>query len=303
MKFREYGKKEKGYNHSVKIFKVLFWGVLLLTLTGCLTPNPWGGYTTSSQNQNSSWESPSSIPSSSETTSSYSSPEPTSNSSLPVETSEEGSSASPTFSPQVSPMEISRGVPGKMRVSLTFDCGAGRGYIDQILETLTRNGIPATFFVTGSWAENNPDDVRRISEFGYRIGNHTQNHLYLTEISDEEIKSELSSVEETVLKLTGKSTRPLFRAPYGNRDERVLQVVASQGYWSIYWTIDSLDWQEGHDPGWVKDRILSRLEDGAIILCHVASEYTYLVLQELIGEIQSRGFSFVPIEDFLELSP
>lgn len=189
-----------------------------------------------------------------------------------------------------------------MRVSITFDCGAGRGYIDQILEILTQKGIPATFFVTGSWAENNPDDVLRISEMGFRIGNHTQNHLYLTEISDQEIISELSSVEEIVFQLTGKSTRPFFRPPYGNRDDRVLEVVASQGYWSIYWTIDSLDWQEGHDPQWVKDRIISRLEDGAIILCHVASEYTYLVLEELIEEIESKGFSFVPLEDFLELS-
>jgi peptidoglycan/xylan/chitin deacetylase (PgdA/CDA1 family) len=200
-------------------------------------------------------------------------------------------------------MEISQGVPGKMRIALTFDCGAGRGYIDQILQTLNEYQVPATFFVTGSWAENNPDDVRRISQSGFRIGNHTQNHLNLTEISDDQIVKELASVEETILELTGKSTKPLFRPPFGSRDERVLQVVASQGYWSIYWTVDSLDWQEGHDPQWVKERILSRLDDGAIVLCHVASEYTYLVLGELIQEIRGRGFTFVPLDDFLELPP
>jgi delta-lactam-biosynthetic de-N-acetylase len=187
-----------------------------------------------------------------------------------------------------------------MRIALTFDAGAGRGYIDQILEVLVQNKTPATFFLTGTWVEDNPEDVKRISQLGFRIGNHTQNHPYLTQLSDEEIKNELDSLEEKVVRLTGKSTKPLFRPPYGDRDERVLQVVASQGYWSIYWTCDSLDWEEGHDPQWVKERILSRLEDGAIILCHVASPYTYLVLDDLISSIRKMGYTFVSIDEFLK---
>lgn len=187
-----------------------------------------------------------------------------------------------------------------MRIALTFDAGAGRGYIDQILKTLVQDETPATFFLTGTWVEDNPEDVKRISQLGFRIGNHTQNHPYLTQLSDEEIKNELNSLEERIVELTGKSTKPLFRPPYGDRDERVLEVAASQGYWSIYWTCDSLDWEEGHDPEWVKTRILSRIEDGAIILCHVASPYTYIILDELIQNIREKGYTFVSIEEFLK---
>ncbi|MDI6868049.1 MAG: polysaccharide deacetylase family protein [Coprothermobacterota bacterium] len=279
----------------MRVIKFILIFMLSLLLVGCLTPLPFGNPTSSTSSPNSS-TSPVS-PSTSVT------PPPAfeSSSQPSLETSDQGSTATPSALPsQLEPKEVAQGTPGKNRIALTFDAGAGRGYIDQILETLVRNKVPATFFVTGAWAEDNPEDVKRISQLGFRIGNHTQTHPYLTGLSDEEIRNELHSLEQKVVELTGRSTRPLFRPPYGDRDERVLEIAASEGYWSIYWTIDSLDWQEGHDPQWVKERILSRLEDGAIILCHVASPYTYLVLDELIQSIREMGFTFVPIEEFLK---
>jgi peptidoglycan/xylan/chitin deacetylase (PgdA/CDA1 family) len=198
------------------------------------------------------------------------------------------------------PQEISSGKAGKNRVSLTFDAGAGRGHIDEILEILLRQKVPATFFITGAWAEQNPEDVKRIAELGFRIGNHTQNHPHLTELSDEEVIFELQTVESRILELTGKSTKPFFRPPYGDRDQRILEIAASEGYWSIYWTLDSLDWQEDHDPDWVKNRILSNLQDGMIVLCHVASPYTYQILEDVIYSIRERGFDFVPLAEFTE---
>lgn len=200
------------------------------------------------------------------------------------------------------PLEIAQGALGENRISLTFDGGAGRGHVDEILAVLTSKKVPATFFLTGNWIDLFPEAVQAIYNQGYPIGNHTLNHPHLTQLEDEEVREELRAVENRVQDLLASSTRPFFRAPYGERDERILQLAQEEGYISIYWTIDSLDWQVESTPDSVRERVLDRLQDGAIILFHLASESSYLVLDDLIEEISERGYKFVSLEDFLPQS-
>ena len=86
----------------------------------------------------------------------------------------------------------------------------------------------------------------------------------LLEEKEAEIRYQLRSTEEIIKKTTGMSMKPLFRPPYGARDARVLRIAADEGYRSIYWTVDSLDWKTDTKPEQVKNRVLAGIGNGAI---------------------------------------
>lgn len=193
--------------------------------------------------------------------------------------------------------EIVRIKTGKKIVVFTFDAGAGKQSLDSILKTLKKHGVKATFFVTGSFAEKNGEDIRRIAAEGHEVFNHTDTHPNLTKITDEKIIAELESAEQKISMLTGKTTKPFFRPPYGARDERVRRVCASAGYRCVYWTVDALDWKEdqGITDAEVKTRILKNLSPGAIYLMHIGDNITGRVLDEVLTEIKRQGYGILSL--------
>lgn len=197
--------------------------------------------------------------------------------------------------------EISRGPVGSKRVALTFDAGAESEVTPKILEVLEDSGVKATFFLTGKWVKENPELTEKIAEQGNVIGNHTYSHPDLTKEKDKDIIYQLKAAEEQIVKTADvETTKPLFRAPYGARDARVLRIVAESGYRSIYWTVDSLDWKPTMSPEQVKNRVLAGLSDGAIILMHCGSDQTAEILSALIDEIQGRGYEIVTVPELFE---
>ena len=110
-----------------------------------------------------------------------------------------------------------------------------------MLKTLREHNVKITFFLTGKWIKENPDLVRQIVADGHEIANHTFTHPDLTQPGRRPIRKELADTEALMQETAGATTRPLFRPPYGAYDERVLRMVAGQGYLPIYWTLDSLD--------------------------------------------------------------
>ena len=95
----------------------------------------------------------------------------------------------------------------------------------------------------------------------------------------------------------GFSSRPYFRAPYGARDLQVLKVAANNGYQSVYWSVDALDWKEtqGETANQVKARILSSVAPGVIYLMHVGDTITGTILDEVFTTIESRGYKIVSL--------
>jgi hypothetical protein len=125
--------------------------------------------------------------------------------------------------------EVSRGNPQSTQVALTFDAGADPRPTPKILETLARHGVHATFFLTGKWIEKNRGLTERIIAEGHEIGNHTYSHRSLTHLSSGEIADEVEKTEQLVLDITGRSTKPYLRVPYGARDKRVLGILSDLG--------------------------------------------------------------------------
>ena len=129
------------------------------------------------------------------------------------------------------------------KIALTFDAAWGNEDTAQILEILKKHDVRVTFFMTGGWVESYPDDVKAILAAGHDLGNHSENHKNMSQLSDAEKKEELMKVHEKVRTLTGYEMF-LFRPPYGDYDNAVVNVAKENGYYTIQWDVDSLDWKD-----------------------------------------------------------
>ncbi len=187
--------------------------------------------------------------------------------------------------------EISHGDTKNNTIILTFDGGSGADSAYKILKVLAQHKIKTTFFLTGKFMDTYPNLVRTMLKEGHEIFSHTYNHPYLTQVSDDEIRHELRVTDQTLMKIAGTSTKPYFRPPYGDRDERVIRIAREEGYQSVYWTIDALDWSVGETQESVKYRIISTLRPGNIYLIHLGDMISGDILEEVILDIQKRGFT------------
>lgn len=195
------------------------------------------------------------------------------------------------------PTEIVHGDTTKKQVIFTFDGGSGSQSAIAILDALKKHNIKGSFFLTGEFIEHNQDLVKRIVSENHEIFNHTYDHPRLTQLPDGRIAQELQMMDSTLVKISNISTKPYFRAPYGDRDSRVLDTAAKVGYRSVYWTTDAMDWEEsvGITADEVKDRILSNIKPGEIYLMHLGDNITGKILDDVFTKIEAQGYKIVSL--------
>ncbi|HRC61903.1 MAG TPA: polysaccharide deacetylase family protein [Dehalococcoidia bacterium] len=204
-------------------------------------------------------------------------PSPTPTSSPPI--------ATPTATPSPSRVErsgsarvLDRGPATRPFVALTFDAGSDAGYTAQILDVLHAQGVTASFGITGRWAEQNPELLRRIVREGHHLINHTYDHDSLTGLSTNAAPmtrtqrwSELDRTADAVRQIAGVDIGPYFRPPYGDYDASVNADVYARGYdYNVMWTVDSLGWR-GISADEIVARCLANAQPGAIYIFHVGS--------------------------------
>lgn len=185
------------------------------------------------------------------------------------------------------------------KIALTFDAAWGNEDTGTILEILKKNNVKVTFFMTGGWVESYPEDVKAILKDGHDLGNHSENHKNMSQISDADKKEELMKVHEKVRELTGYEMF-LFRPPYGDYDNAVVNVAKECGYYAIQWDVDSLDWKDYGVDSIIKTVTGHKhLGGGSIILCHNGAKYTAQALNELIQTLKDQGYTFVPLSELI----
>ncbi len=185
------------------------------------------------------------------------------------------------------------------KIALTFDAAWGNEDTQTLLDILKRHNIHVTFFMTGGWVESYPDDVKAILADGHDLGNHSENHKNMSQLSDEEKRQELMTVHDRVKELTGYEMF-LFRPPYGDYDNAVIRVAEECGYYPIQWDVDSLDWKNyGVEP--IINTVCNHkhLGNGSIILCHNGAKYTAQALETLITTLEAAGYEFVPLSELI----
>jgi peptidoglycan/xylan/chitin deacetylase (PgdA/CDA1 family) len=181
--------------------------------------------------------------------------------------------------------------PNRPMIALTFDDGPGLGTM-RLLDALQKNGARATFFMLGTRVNTYPDAVRKMVEAGCELGNHTTNHLKLTDYAAEGIAMEINYTRDVINSAVGQ-TPTMVRPPYGAANE-VVQSVAEAPL--MFWSVDTLDW-ELKDAGLIRDYVLNTVKDGDIVLMHDIYEATVQAAIELIPILQERGYQIVTVSE------
>jgi peptidoglycan/xylan/chitin deacetylase (PgdA/CDA1 family) len=186
-------------------------------------------------------------------------------------------------------------------IALTFDAGSDTGYTAEILDLLAREGVKATFGMTGAWAERNPDLIRRIHAEGHQLINHSWDHAHFPQISSAARVNQLERTDALLVELTGESTVPYFRPPYGEYDAATLADLAALGYTTmVMWTVDTLGWA-GASAGEITQRVLDVAAPGAIVLMHVgAASQDAAALPAMIEQLRARGYGFATAAELAE---
>lgn len=183
------------------------------------------------------------------------------------------------------------------RVAISFDAAWGSDKTKRIVDICSEYGIRATFFLTGFWIDANQDALRYIYEHGFEIGNHSENHYNMSGLSKEKQKQEITSVNEKIKAVTG--TDPiLFRAPFGDYNNKLLKGIEELNMYCIQWDVDSLDWK-GLSADELINRVVPKVKNGSIVLFHNNSDHIVEALPAIIEGIMSKGYSLVSIGDLI----
>ncbi len=181
--------------------------------------------------------------------------------------------------------------------SISFDAAWGNEQTQTLLDILDENEVKTTFFLVGEWVDKYPESVKEIDARGHDVGNHSNTHAHMTQISREEQQSEITQCNEKITAITGKEVT-LFRPPYGEYDNSVVEVCNGLSMYCTQWNIDSLDWKDP-TPQDMVSRIESKLCEGSIILLHNGAKNTPEALPLIIEAIKAQGYKIVPISELL----
>jgi len=196
----------------------------------------------------------------------------------------------------------SRGSAAEKRVSLTFNVGTTKqGDIDKVLSALANAGVKADFFARGDVAEETPDLIKKISDAGFSVYNLSYSHPHFSDLPESGMSEQLEKAESAISQITGKTTKPFFRPPYGDADEDVLSVISSEGYCPITWTVDALDWSTEYTSAESKERVMSNITNGTIVLMQAANATTAEIVPGIITDLQSQGYNIVNLDTLLAL--
>lgn len=182
-------------------------------------------------------------------------------------------------------------------IAISFDASWGADKTIAILDILDQYDVKTTFFLVGGWVDKYPDMVREIAARGHEIGNHSNTHPQMSKLSESAIQKELSDMSDKVQALTG--VRPtLFRPPYGDYNDRVIQVARREGYEAVQWSIDSLDWKDRGTQDIIK-QCTYRVDPGDIVLFHNDSNDIVNALPTVIQHYQGLGYKIIPVSQIL----
>ena len=186
----------------------------------------------------------------------------------------------------------------KKQIAISFDAAWGNEDTGQLIEILAKHNIKTTFFVVGEWVDKFPESVKQLSSAGHEIMNHSDSHPHMPELSAEQMTNEINSCNDKIEKITGR--RPtLFRAPYGEYDNTLIDTLSSMNMFCIQWSIDSRDWREDYTVDKIVNGVLNNVKQGDIVLFHNAAKHTPEALPIILEKLISDGYEILPISKLI----
>lgn len=180
------------------------------------------------------------------------------------------------------------------KVAITIDDGPGELTI-KFIETLKENNATATFFLTGTKAEKNPEIVREIINNGMEIGIHSYNHDLFLLKSYKETLNDLNKTKTILENITGKEIK-LVRAPYGVYSPQFLLAAKKLNLQPIGWSISINDYKNLNYQELIKKG--SKADKNDIILMHddiPNSKETIKALPKIIKNLKEKKLLLVNV--------
>lgn len=134
---------------------------------------------------------------------------------------------------------------------------------------------------------------------GHIVGNHTVNHKSMPSLTDDVLTEEVMKLHQTIYEKFGYEMKYL-RPPKGEYSEKTLLLTQNLGYTNVMWSFAYDDWDEAKQgrTEYGKDKIISNVHPGAVILLHATSKDNSEILGDVITEIREMGYEFKSLDDF-----
>ena len=183
------------------------------------------------------------------------------------------------------------------KVALTFDAAWGSDKTLKIVDLLKTEDVLGTFFLVGFWVESNADKVKQIYDAGFDIGTHSNTHPKMSTLSKSQMQQELETSMKRISDITGEKVS-LFRPPFGDYNDSLIQVAGSLGLKTIQWDVDSLDWK-GLSANEILTRVKTSVKNGSIILFHNNSDHILEAIPLVVSYLKSQGYSMVKLSQLV----
>jgi peptidoglycan/xylan/chitin deacetylase (PgdA/CDA1 family) len=156
--------------------------------------------------------------------------------------------------------------------AITFDDGPHPVYTNQIVNNLKENDIKSTFFSLSKNVLQYPKITKGIQALGMEIANHSHDHPQLIKLNDAQLDFQILNSTDKIESVTGEKPR-FFRCPYGagTNVPRIRSRIAKEEMVHVFWSVDSLDWQD-RNPDSIVKRVQKQISlsknGGGVILFH-----------------------------------
>lgn len=190
-----------------------------------------------------------------------------------------------------------KGLGEEKNVAFLCNVDWGNEHIQDMLDIFKENNVKISFFLTGRWADENPDMVKLIYENEHSIGNHGYNHIDYSKLSYEQNREEILKTHNSIKSIIGKDVH-LFGPPSGAFNENTLKAAKDLNYKMIMWSVDTIDWRNDSTKDVIVNRVISKISGSDIVLMHPTAE-TVKALPEIINYLFQNGYKIGTIDDVI----
>ncbi|RBW69891.1 polysaccharide deacetylase family protein [Bacillus taeanensis] len=194
------------------------------------------------------------------------------------------------------PAPIYKGNPKKRMVTLQVNVAWGNEYLPQILKTMRKYDVKATFFLDGSWVKKNPSLAKMIVEEGHEIGNHAYTHPDLNKLSQGKVREELLKTNQVIEAAIDQKPK-WFAPPSGSYNQQVVEIADNLNMKTVLWSVDTVDWMKPN-PEEMAYRVLQKVHPGAMILMHPTAQTAQAIERIIIG-IKEKGYQIGILSELL----
>lgn len=183
------------------------------------------------------------------------------------------------------------------KIAISFDAAWGNEETQILIDILNRYHVKTTFFVVGAWVDKYPESVKALANAGHEVCNHSNTHPHMTKLARTEMVAQMTDCNNKIKSITGISPT-LFRPPYGDYNNALIEAAKSVNMYAIQWDVDSLDWKNP-TPKEITQRVISNVKPGSIVLFHNGAKNTPTALPAIIENLQGQGYAIVPISQLI----